>query len=66
MIPLLIFLSGAVTGFFVRYEDNKYRDYKMEFLKEAAGVEPPEGMYLQEDPFGDIWVIAPGSCTQVF
>lgn len=66
MIPLLIFFSGAITGFFVRYEDNRYRDHQIEFLKEAAKVNPPHGMYLQEDPFGDIWLISPGECTQVF
>ena len=62
---ILAFASGVVTEWFVKKAD-AYKDYRIEFLEEAANIEAPHGMYLQKDVYGQVWLIATGSCDQVF
>ncbi len=61
---LIVFIIGLSSGMFLEIKLDDFKDQRMEFLEEAAGIEQ-DGFYLMKDPYNQIWLVEPNRCVQV-
>jgi len=65
-MQVFIFMAGLIIGNVFGYKHDEFKEKRMEFLEQTAGIGAPNGYYLQKDPLGQIWIVGPNTCDQVF
>jgi hypothetical protein len=63
---ILMFIAGIGSGVFFGQRIDEYKEAKLQMLEQLIELEEAQENYFFEDSMGQIWMVSPGYCQQIF